>query len=157
MKAKTAGILIVVVAFAAGLWAQAAMATPPVDQTRDVLAQSTIALRHRISAPVGTDVVVTHITFAPGGTTGWHSHPGATVVLVKSEIFNLYRDVNGRCRHRVFVAGSGFVEGPGEVHIGRNESATTPLDVIVTNFNVPAGTGATRIDEDDPGVCHFSH
>ena len=157
MKAKTAVILIVVVAFAAGLWAQAAVATPPVDQTREVLAESTIALRHRISAPVGTDVVVTHITFAPGGTTGWHSHPGATVVLVKSGIFNLYRDVNGRCRHSVFVAGSGFVEGPGEVHIGRNESATTPLDVIVTNFNVAAATGATRIDQDDPGVCHFSH
>jgi hypothetical protein len=46
---------------------------------------------------VGTDVVVTHITFAPGGTTGWHSHPGATVVLVKSGIFNLYRDMDGRC------------------------------------------------------------
>jgi hypothetical protein len=29
MKAKTALILIVVVAFAAALWAQAAMATPP--------------------------------------------------------------------------------------------------------------------------------
>ena len=157
MKAKTAVILIVVVAFAAALWAQAAMATPPVGLTREVLAESTIALRHRISAPVGTDVVVTHITFAPGGTTGWHSHPGATVVLVKSGILNLYRDVNGPCRHNVFVAGSGFVEGPGEVHIGRNESTTTPLDVIVTNFNVAAGTGATRIDEPNPGVCHFSH
>ena len=135
MKAKTAVILIVVVAFAAGLWAQAAMATPPVGQTRELLAESTIALRHRISAPVGTDVVVTHITFAPGGTTGWHSHPGATVVLVKSGIFNLYRDVNGRCRHSVFVAGSGFVEGPGEVHIGRNESATTPLAGIHRSDN----------------------
>ena len=156
MKAKAAPILIVLVAFAATLYAQAAMATPPVGLTREVLAESTIALRHRISAPLGTDVVVTHITFAPGGTTGWHSHPGATVVLVKSGIFNLYRDVNGRCRHSVFVAGSGFVEGPGEVHIGRNESATTPLDVMVTNFNVAAGTGETRIDQPDPGVCHFS-
>jgi hypothetical protein len=91
MKAKTAAILVVVAAFAAGLWAQAALATPPVDQTREVLAQSAIALRQRISAPVGTDVVVTHLTFAPRGISGWHAHPGATVVLVKPGIFNLYR------------------------------------------------------------------
>jgi quercetin dioxygenase-like cupin family protein len=62
-----------------------------------------------------------HVTVAPGGTTGWHSHPGAAVILVKSATFNLYRDVDNHCRHNVFVAGSGFVERAGQVHIGRNE------------------------------------
>jgi quercetin dioxygenase-like cupin family protein len=155
MKAKTALILIVVVAFAAGLYAaQAAMATPPSGLTREVLAQSTIALRSRISAKVGSDVVVQHVTVAPGGTTGWHSHPGAAVILVKSGTFNLYRDVHNRCRHNVFVAGSGFVERAGQVHIGRNESTTTPVDIIATYFNVPVG-GSVVIDQPDPGVCHF--
>ena len=56
---------------------------------------------------------------------------------------------------QVFVAGSSFVERAGQVHLGRNESTTTPVEIIVSYFNVPAGTDAVRIDEPDPGVCHF--
>ncbi len=155
MKAKTALILIVVVAFAAGLYAQAAVATPSVGVTREDVGRATIAKRSPISAQLGSDVVVQHLTVAPGGSSGWHSHPGAAVVLVQSGTFNLYRDVRNRCRHHVFVAGSGFVERAGEVHLGRNESTTTPVEIIVTYFNVPAGTDAVRIDEPDPGVCHL--
>jgi quercetin dioxygenase-like cupin family protein len=155
MKAKPALILVLLMVLVTALYAQAAMATPPSGITREVLAESTIALRAPVSAQLGSDVVVQHVTIAPGGTTGWHSHPGAAVILVKSGIFNLYRDVNDRCRHNVFVAGSGFVERAGQVHIGRNESATTPVEIYATYFNVPAGTGSVVIDQPDPGVCHF--
>jgi hypothetical protein len=78
----------------------------------------------------------------------------ADVILVTSGTFNLYRDVDGRCRHRVFAAGSGFVERAGQVHIGRNQSTTTPVEIIATYFNVPAD-GSVVIDQPDPGVCHF--
>jgi quercetin dioxygenase-like cupin family protein len=155
MKAKTALILVVVVAFAAALYAQGAMATPSEGVTREDVGKATIAQRAPISAKLGSDVVVQHLTVAPGGSSGWHSHPGAAVALVQSGTFNLYRDVRNRCRHSVFVAGSGFVEPAGQVHLARNESATTPVEIIVTYFNVPAGTGAVRIDEPDPGVCHL--
>jgi quercetin dioxygenase-like cupin family protein len=122
--------------------------------TREILAQSTLTLRNPISAPLGSDAVVQHVTIAPGGTTGWHSHPGAAVILVKSGTLNLYRDVNDHCRHNVFVAGSGFVERAGQVHIARNQSTTTPIDIYATYFNVPNG-GSVVIDQPDPGVCHF--
>jgi len=36
------------------------------------------------------DSVVQQITFAPGGQSGWHTHPGPVIVLVKSGTFTLY-------------------------------------------------------------------
>ena len=36
------------------------------------------------------DVVVQQVLIAPGGSTGWHTHPGPALVLVKSGEFTLY-------------------------------------------------------------------
>ena len=47
-----------------------------------------------------SQVAFQNFTFAPGGTTGWHSHPGPVVVLVKSGALTYYQ-------------GFGFVCGPG--------------------------------------------
>src|SRR5436190_5921199 len=54
----------------------------------------------------GNDAVIQDITFAPGGYTGWHTHPGITVVLVKSGTVTLY---NHACQGVDHSAGEGFI------------------------------------------------
>lgn len=154
MKGRVALIIAVVAAVAAALSIQAALATPPSGLTREVLAQSTIARHATIVVKPSTDVVVQHVTVAPGGSTGWHSHPGAAVILVQSGAFTLYRAKSHHCAGHTYTAGTGFVERPGDVHIGRNESTTTPVQIYATYFNVPVG-GSVVIDEPDPGTCPF--
>jgi hypothetical protein len=37
-----------------------------------------------------TDVVTQTVTFAPGGYSGWHSHPGLAILSVKSGTLTFY-------------------------------------------------------------------
>ena len=39
-----------------------------------------------------TDVYITEITIAPGGHGGWHSHPGPSIITVKSGEASFYDD-----------------------------------------------------------------
>jgi quercetin dioxygenase-like cupin family protein len=152
MKGRLVLIIAVLTALAASLYAQVASATPPSGLTREILAQSTIARHATIVVKPSTDVVVQHVTVAPGGSTGWHSHPGAAVILVKSGAFTLYRAKSHTCSGHTYTVGTGFVERAGDVHIGRNESTTTPVEIYAAYFNVPTG-GSVVIDEPNPGIC----
>jgi quercetin dioxygenase-like cupin family protein len=89
---------------------------------------------------------------APGGTFGWHSHPGPSLIIVKSGTLTFYRADDPSCTPEVHSAGEAFVDPGTDVHIGRNEGTVTAV-VIVTRL-LPAGAPA-RIDEPDPGNCGF--
>ena len=54
-----------------------------------------------------------HVTFQPGGSTGWHIHPGPALVTVKTGQLTLHRAKG--CRTRTFGAGQTFLE------FGRND------------------------------------
>lgn len=98
------------------------------------------------------ETVVQQIVIAPGGTTGWHSHPGPVVVLIKSGTMSFYSSEDPTCTARIYSAGQSFVDsGQGHVHIARNEG-TTNLELWATYFDVPPG-GAFRIDAANPGTC----
>ena len=100
------------------------------------------------------DVAIQQVTIAPGGFTGWHTHPGPAVVLVKSGSFTLYEADDLSCMGRTYTAGESFVDtGYGNVHIGRNE-AMTNVELWVVYLDVPVG-GALRIDAAAPGNCTF--
>jgi quercetin dioxygenase-like cupin family protein len=100
------------------------------------------------SARGAGDVVVQEIVLAPGGSTGWHTHPGPAVALIKSGMLTL-TDADG-CASRTYSAGQAFVDpGQGHVHLGANPGSENAV-VYVTYFDVPAGSGP-RIDADDPG------
>ena len=100
------------------------------------------------------DTVMQQIVIAPGGSTGWHSHPGPAVALVKSGELTLFSSEDSTCTGHTFTAGQGFVDsGQGHVHNARN-LGTTPAEVWVTYFDVPPGE-SVRIDAPDPGVCGF--
>jgi len=90
---------------------------------------------------------------APGGTFGWHSHPGPSLVIVKSGTSTFYRGDDPDCTPQVHPAGTAYVDPGGLVHTARNESLTEDLVVIVTRL-VPAGA-APRIDAPNPGNCNF--
>ncbi len=94
------------------------------------------------------------IVIAPGGNTGWHSHPGPVVVLIKSGVMTFYSGEDGTCESRTYSAGQAFIDsGQGHVHIARNEGSEN-LELWATYFDVPPG-GAFRLDAPDPGVCGF--
>jgi quercetin dioxygenase-like cupin family protein len=99
-----------------------------------------------------TDVSVVENRVAPGGTFGWHSHPGPSLIIVKAGTITFYRGDDPTCSPQVYHAGDALLDPGNAVHVGRNEG-TVDVVVIVTRF-VPDGA-ATRIDEAAPGTCGF--
>jgi quercetin dioxygenase-like cupin family protein len=147
-RTRTIGAVLVVLSLA---MAGVAIGTPGSGVTPVVVAAGTIANPLGIPQAPGEATHIVELTFAPGGTTGWHSHPGKTLVVVQSGTMTLYRSQDGECRVREFGAGEGFVEPRTSVHIARNEG-DVPLVVGVTYFRI-GSDDVVRIDKPDPGVC----
>lgn len=100
------------------------------------------------------ETVIQQVIIAPGGHTGWHSHPGPVVVLIKSGQMSFYDGDDPTCTVRTYSAGEAFIDsGQGHVHIARNEGSVN-LELWVTYFDVPVGQ-AFRINADSPGNCGF--
>ena len=101
------------------------------------------------------ETVVQQIVLSPGGQTGWHSHPGPVIVLVKAGALTFYGGHDPECGSRTYTAGQAFIDsGQGHVHIARNESASADLELWAVYFDVPPG-GAFRSDVPAPGNCAF--
>ena len=102
------------------------------------------------------ETVMQQIIFGPGGQSGWHSHPGPVVILVKSGVLTFYSAEGAGCTSRSYSAGQALVDsGQGHVHRAANLSGTENAEVWVTYFDVPPG-GAFRIDAaKPPGNCPF--
>ena len=107
-----------------------------------------------IHVPNAKETVMQQIVIAPGGTTGWHSHPGPAVALVKTGELTLFSSEDPTCTGHTFSAGQGFVDsGQGHVHNARNMTQN-PTEVWVTYFDVPPG-GSVRVDAPAPANCGF--
>ena len=91
------------------------------------------------------------ITVQPGGSSGWHSHPGGALVIVKEGALTVYRAIGSQCQTTTYSAGQAFIERPGEVNQVIN-TGTIPYLLFVTFPRVPPG-GSARIDQPDPGTC----
>jgi mannose-6-phosphate isomerase-like protein (cupin superfamily) len=116
-----------------------ATATPGDGVAAVVLSQSTYQ---------GKDYITKELTIAPGGSTGWHYHPGQVFGVVREGTLTHYK---GDCSvDGVFPAGAPITEasGPGYIHLGRNEG-TTPLVLWVLYID-PAGA-PLAVDAPDPG------
>jgi quercetin dioxygenase-like cupin family protein len=101
------------------------------------------------------ETVMQQIVIGPGGQTGWHSHPGPAVVLVKAGTLTFYSGDDPGCLARSYSAGQAFIDsGQGHAHLARNWSESDNAEVWVTYFDVPPG-GAFRVDAADPGNCPF--
>src|SRR5437588_9425774 len=53
------------------------------------------------------DIVHQRVTYAPGGFSGWHSHPGVVLVVVTSGTITRYLP---DCTHSDYTVGQSFVE-----------------------------------------------
>ena len=102
-----------------------------------------------------SDVYVVRNTVLPGGQSGWHYHPGPSLVTVVQGTATFYDGDDPTCTPRVFPAGSGVIDDAVDadhVHLLRNEGSGNL--VTVTFQIVPAGA-SRRIDAPDPGNCNF--
>ncbi|MFL6057192.1 MAG: cupin domain-containing protein [Actinoallomurus sp.] len=111
------------------------------------LADGTMQGRVVIRTGATTEVVVKTIIIPPGGTTGWHYHPGRLIAVVQSGTLTRFE---ADCRPRVYPTGSALVEpsGPREVHLGRN-LGSTPVALFATYLN-PVG-GPLAVPAANPG------
>lgn len=99
------------------------------------------------------ETVMQQIVIGPGGSTGWHSHPGPVVVLVKAGELTLYSGDDPTCMGRTYSAGQAFIDaGQGHTHVGRNLNLAQNTELWVTYFDVPPGQ-PFRIDAPNPGNC----
>lgn len=99
-----------------------------------------------------TDIAVTNIVIVPGGHSGWHTHPGPVLVVVKTGTVTFYHGDEASCSPTVHPAGTAFMEVGGMVGMARNEGAVEAT--VVATFFVPAGS-PTRLDAAAPGNCAF--
>lgn len=96
-------------------------------------------------------MLATSITVAPGGTFGWHTHPGPVLVAVASGTLSLYEPHHGGCPKHTVGAGHGFIEGGGDVHLARNEGSK-PVQIYAT-FLARAGTTEFLTTVPEPAAC----
>lgn len=135
----------------AGLLALAAVATatPSIGTVTPVtIGAGAMSDGMRLRAKADTNTVVAEFTVGPNSSTGWHTHPGKTLVTVQSGTFTVYHD---NCRARTFGPGDAFVELPSSVHVGRNETDDS-VKLGVVFFSVPID-GSPRIDQPQPDGC----
>lgn len=100
-----------------------------------------------------SDVYVQSNVWQPGGSTGWHTHPGHSLIIVTAGTVTAYEGDDLRCKPHVYTQGMGFVDPGGDhVHDLRNEGAEEARTITVQL--IPAGA-VRRIDAPDPGNCTF--
>lgn len=132
------------------VWARAAFQVPV-----DIKVKVEDGSQEVLHVPDAQENVIQQIILGPGGSTGWHSHPGPAMALIKSGQLTLYSGDDPACLGHTYSAGQAFVdEGQGHVHFGRNLSSTDNVEVWVTYLDVPPGA-SPRTDQPDPGNCFF--
>jgi quercetin dioxygenase-like cupin family protein len=90
------------------------------------------------------------IVIAPGGTLGWHSHPGPTLVTVRAGTLSFYH-AEACTEETEYLTGQSFSNMPDEIHMARNEGAQEV--VVFAIYFVPVNDPplALRIDQPSPG------
>lgn len=101
-----------------------------------------------------SDVYVQNNVWQPGGSTGWHTHLGHSLIIVTAGTVTSYEGDDPDCKPHTYTVGMGFVDpGAGHVHIIRNESTTDVAQTVAVQV-IPAGQ-TRRVEAPDPGNCHF--
>ena len=126
-------------------------ATPPSGLSNVPLARGTNTTDGTIPLKAGSDVAVAQITVNPGGSSGWHSHPGGAIVVVQQGSLTVYTSLGSTCETTTYTAGQAFIERPDVVNQVIN-TGTIPYVLFVTFPRVPQGESA-RTDEPAPACA----
>jgi len=101
-----------------------------------------------------TDVYVVDNKFGLGATTGWHSHPGPSLILVTQGTVTNYMGDDPTCTPHTYSAGQGFIDpGSGDVHLLRNESGA-PAETMAVQL-LPKDAPRKIDIVPAPGNCPF--
>ena len=92
-----------------------------------------------------TKVTTFDLTYPPGSFSGWHSHPGIVIAVVKSG--SVVRQSG--CKSQTFVAGESFTE-VGSHYV--SNPGTVDAVLSITRIYPSSGTATPRIDQPAP-VC----
>jgi hypothetical protein len=113
--------------------------------------------RAKIRTHGSSDVYVVDNKFAaktattPGGTTGWHGHPGPSLIEVVAGTVTNYEGDDPTCTPHVYTKGMGFVDAGGkDVHMLVNEGSV-PAETIAVQL-LPQDA-VRRIDAPAPRNC----
>jgi quercetin dioxygenase-like cupin family protein len=126
----------------------------------DVKTNDALPHQVKIKTKGQSDAFVTRNTIAartattPGGQSGWHTHPGPSLIMVTEGEVTAYEGDDPTCTPRVYKKGEGFIDpGDGHVHLLRNET-TSPAETVAFQI-IPRGA-VRRIDIlPAPGNCPF--
>ena len=172
MRSKlTRGLILGAVAMAAATYVANVLATPATGFAGITLAKGTFeddiaifnqALRDadgsrsdaelwfsqlRTKGP--SDLYVQNNEWQIGGSTGWHTHPGPSLIIVTGGTVTAY---DADCTQHVYNKGDVFVDPGGDhVHLLRNESGNDVARTVAVQL-IPAGA-TRRIDAEQPVGC----
>jgi quercetin dioxygenase-like cupin family protein len=155
MKSKWAWALLVIV-LGAGVYGGVVLATPATGQTTTTLAKATVGdldLRGQaLTTTVGrdgrthpngvwlawikthsdSDLYVVDNKFAAGGSSGWHQHPGPSIIFVVAGTVTNYSSDDPGCAPQTYTAGQSLVDpGGDDMHMLRNEGSVTAETIAV--------------------------
>jgi len=98
-----------------------------------------------------SDLYVQSNVWQPGGSTGWHSHPGHSLIIVTQGAVTNYESDDPECKPHLYTQGMSFVDSGGRhVHIIRNEGTGVAATIAIQL--IPAGA-TRRIDAAAPANC----
>jgi quercetin dioxygenase-like cupin family protein len=90
-------------------------------------------------------------TVLPGGSFGWHSHTGPSLIIVMSGVATEYEGNDPTCTPRVHPAGTTFVDaGETSGHLVRNDGS---VNLVVTVVRLVPEGAVQRVDLPNPGNC----
>jgi len=98
-----------------------------------------------------SDLYVQSNVWQPGSSTGWHSHPGHSLIIVTAGTLTDYESSDAICQPTVYKQGMAFVDPGGDhVHNIRNETGA-----VATNISVQLIPAAAqrRVDVPQPSNC----
>ena len=100
-----------------------------------------------------SDVYVQSNVWQPGGSTGWHTHPGHSLIIVAAGTVTAYDADDSSCTPHTYTVGQGFVdEGGDHIHNIRNEGLVEARTVAV---QVIPANAVRRIDAPASTNCPF--
>jgi quercetin dioxygenase-like cupin family protein len=100
-----------------------------------------------------SDLYVQSNVWVPGGTSGWHTHPGHSLITVTAGTVTAYEGDDPSCTPKVYTVGMTFVDAGGDhVHALRNEGAVEARTITVQL--IPAGA-TRRIGTPGSAACPF--
>lgn len=103
-----------------------------------------------------SDLYIQSNVWQPGGSTGWHTHPGHSLIIVTSGTLT---DYDSECHPHVYTFVPGqppptFVDpGHGHVHIIRNEGSVVASNIAVQLVPFDPKKANRRIDAPAPAGC----